>query len=153
MAIMTKADIRYFDEARKEAEESDFSKFHLGCVVVYKHHIIGRGKNSTKTSPTQKSYNKYRNLRPDIGRPFTPDSIHAEIDALRSIKYTVRKDIEDSSDWNRVKIYVYRIANNKHMEYNLAKPCKACMKAIRDTGIRDVYYTDSDGLNYLKLHD
>lgn len=150
MAKMSKADLRYFEEARKEAECSDFAKFHLGCVIVYKHHIIGRGCNSTKTSPVQKSYNRYREFKPNPLQPYIIDSLHAEISALTSIQYSVKRDITQSNDWGRVKIYVYRIANGA-LEFNLAKPCPACMKAIRDIGIRDVYYTDSDGLNYLRL--
>ena len=33
----------------------------------------------------------------------------------------------------------------------IARPCPSCMAAIRDIGIRDVYYTTDDGFAYERL--
>lgn len=51
----SKFDIRMFNEARMEAESSEFKRFHTGAVIVYKKHIIGRGKNDDKSHPMQRN--------------------------------------------------------------------------------------------------
>ena len=33
----------------------------------------------------------------------------------------------------------------------MARPCPSCMAAIRDLGIRDIYYTTNDGYVYERL--
>lgn len=143
----SKFDIRMFNEARMEAESSEFKRFHTGSVIVYKKHIIGRGKNDDKSHPMQKEYNrKYRTFN-NVGGNYINDSIHAEIAAISSIPYTVGIDI----DWSKVKVYVYRISRGTKLGYGLAKPCPACMNALKDLGIRHIYYTDSDGYSYLQL--
>lgn len=144
-------DMRMFKAARSEADKSEFDPFHLGCVIVYKKNIISRGWNKAKTHPMQRLYNKYRKFNNDDGTHYIIDSVHAEIDAISKIPYTVKKEIDDNGDWHNVKIYVYRKSNTKRSKYSCAKPCKACMNAIKDLGITDVYYTDWDGLGYLKI--
>ena len=141
-------DLRMFDQARIEAERSEYRPFKLGCVITYKGRIIGRGKNSTKSHPLQKKYNrKYRHFNCTRGE-FVNDSVHAEIAAIASVPYAVGKDI----DWSKVHVYVYRICNGKKHGYGNARPCPACMNAIKDMGIKNVYYTDEEGLGYLKLN-
>lgn len=46
-------------------------------------------------------------------------------------------------DFSKVKLYVYR----QDLKGNLAmcRPCCACMKAIKDLGIKNIYYTTNDG--------
>ena len=51
---------RYFELAAKEAQCSDFNKFHIGCIAVYKNKIVGKGCNTYKTHPIPKMYVKYR---------------------------------------------------------------------------------------------
>lgn len=138
---MNKHDYRFFEFARQEAEKSDFERFHLGCIVTYKNHIIGRGCNGLKTDPAQKHYNRKRNFSADTkGKPIK-HSRHAEIAALKSIPYPIASTI----DWSKVKVYVYRVSPGNPLGYSLARPCKACMKAIRDKGITKIYYTTQDG--------
>ena len=60
MAIITKFDKRMLELARLAAEQSDFKTFHMGCVIVYKHHVISTASNSNKTHPLQAKYNYYR---------------------------------------------------------------------------------------------
>ena len=72
----------------------------------------------------------------------------AESAAIASVPYAVGKDI----DWSKVHVYVYRICNGKKHGYGNARPCPACMNAIKDMGIKNVYYTDEEGLGYLKLN-
>lgn len=137
---MNNRDYRYFEMARQEALKSDFEQFHLGCVVIYKGHVIGRGSNSDKTDPLQKKYNKERKFN-KCGRQPIKHSIHAEIAALKSIPYSLQETI----DWSKVKVYIFRICKGKSLGMGDARSCAACMKALRDRGIRYIHYSTSDG--------
>ena len=62
--------------------------------------------------------------------------LHAEISCINFIKYL---DI----NFSKVKLYIYRIRKDK--PFGLSRPCPSCMAAIKDLGIRDIYYTSDDG--------
>ena len=133
-------DIVYFNKARDASKLSDYSKNqHIGCVVVYKHHIISVGFNSNKTHPIQKIYNKER-----FDEDITPHSLHAEIMALIFLKD--RKDIK----WNDVDLYTYR--ENRYGELRMSKPCKSCMSMIKALGIRRIHYTTNDGFKSININ-
>lgn len=130
---------RWFMAARDEAFKSTQKPYFLGCVIVYKSHIIGRGHNQIKTHPRQRDYNK-------LYRPWTEDTnevqnwhhtLHAEIDAIESIPYSVQQKI----DWKKVEVYVYRVSEGLEGNTGLALPCPACANALADKGIRGAYYT------------
>lgn len=140
MATFTNFDKKMFERAALLAEDSNFRAFHLGCVIVYKHKIIGEGYNSTKTHPVQKHYNRrYRSFKKSI-KPFQ-DSLHAEIAALQSIPYPVAQEV----DWKKVKVYVVRV---REKDFGLARPCPACMAALREMGVRNFYYSTEGGFAY-----
>lgn len=143
---ISKFDKKMFAVARKIAKTSDFDSFHMGCVIVYKHHIIGAASNSDKTHPMQAYYNQYRNFNKT--KNGIKHSIHAEIAAINSIPYTIGKEVE----WSKVKIYIYRIAPGKIGGYGLAKPCAGCMQALRDMGIKHIYYTGEGSYIYEELN-
>lgn len=125
---------RYFEKARNAALLSDYGKFHIGCIAVYCNQIIGIGCNSNKTHPKQRYYNKYRNMASDNCEPIP--KIHAEMMCLNAIS---KLDI----DFSKVHLYVYRPL--KMTPYGMARPCQACMNAIKDLGIKNVYYTSNNG--------
>lgn len=133
-----KTDYKYFDKARQAANISDYYKTHIGCVAVYQGQVIGIGCNCNKTHPTQKFYNQYR-IKSDVMLP----KLHAEINCLNQIRHL---DI----NFTKVKLYIYRICRDQ--PYGLARPCPSCMAAIKDLGIRDVYYTGNDGFVYEKIN-
>jgi len=137
---ISKFDKQMFAAARKQAVQSDYEDFHIGCVIVYKKHIIGTGFNSDKTHPMQAHYNKYRKF--DKTKNGIKHSIHAEIAAINDIPYVVGKKVE----WSKVKIYIYRKCIDK--PYGLARPCAGCMQAIKDLGIKHIYYTGEEGYVY-----
>ena len=139
--MMTRTDYKYFDKARQAAMVSDYYKTHIGCVAVYQGTIIGIGCNCNRTHPTQKFYNKYRK-QSDMMLP----KLHAEISCINSIKHL---DI----NFSKVKLYIYRI--RKDQPYGLSHPWPSCMAAIKDLGIRDIYYTTNDGYVYERVekHD
>ena len=132
-------DYRYFDKARNVASISDYKKQHIGCVAVYQGHVIGLGCNCNKTHPTQKYYNQYRKHSDSL-----LPKLHAEISCLNQIKHL-------NINFTKVKLYIYRIRNDQ--PYGLSRPCPSCMAAIKDLGIRDIYYTTNDGYSYERLEN
>lgn len=138
--MLHKIDYRYFEKARQVASISDYNKTHVGCVAVYQGQVIGLGCNCNKTHPTQKKYDRYRNLHSIGIEPL--HKLHSEINCINQIKHL---DI----NFSKVKLYIYRI--RKDQPFGLARPCPSCMAAIKDLGIRDIYYTTDDGYAYEKL--
>lgn len=134
--MLTKTDMHYFVKASQVAEISDFAKINIGCIAVYQGTIIGVGFNTNKTHPMQKKYNRYRN-----GENFIP-KLHAEINYLNSIRYL---DI----NFSKVKLYIYR--KRKSAKYGMCRPCPSCMAAIKDLGIKHVYYTTDEGFVYERM--
>lgn len=137
---MTKTDQKFFQKARQIASISDFKKIHVGCVAVYKGNIIGIGCNTNKTHPMQKYYNRYCvvNDSYEYNDTLLP-KLHAEMNCLNSIRHF---DIK----FSKVKLYIFRSRTTK--VYGMARPCPSCMAAIKDMGIRNVYYTTNDGFAY-----
>ncbi len=134
--MLTKTDMHYFTKASQVTEISDFAKVNIGCIAVYQGTIIGVGFNTNKTHPMQKKYNRYRN-----GENFIP-KLHAEINCLNSIRYL---DI----NFSKVKLYIYR--KRKSVKYGICRPCPSCMAAIKDLGIKHVYYTTDEGFVYERM--
>jgi deoxycytidylate deaminase len=123
---------KYLAFAKSVSKFSDFcgdtTSRHTGCVIIYKNKVISVGWNTNKEHPLQKKYNKERGFNTDSCK----NSLHAEMYAL------VKTDGLDI-DWSKATIFVYReLANGRCA---MARPCKACMKAILDRGIKNVYYT------------
>lgn len=129
--MISKSDMNYFRKAKNVASISDYHKTHIGCVAVYQGQIIGLGCNCNKTHPTQKIYNKYRK-QSDSMLP----KLHAEISCINQIRNL-------NINFSKVKLYIYRI--RKDQPFGLSRPCPSCMAAIRDLGIRNIYYTTNDG--------
>ena len=124
-------------KAYKAATVSDYAFTYIGCVAIYQRQVISIGCNTNKTHPTQKYYNKYRKPSDSL-----LPKLHAEINCLNQIKNL-------NINFSKVKLYIYRI--RKDQPFGLARPCPSCMAAIKDLGIRDVYYTTNDGYAYEKL--
>ena len=129
--MLRSTDYKYFLKARQVATISDYYKTHIGCVAVYQGQVIGLGCNTNKTHPVQKFYNRYREPS-DTMLP----KLHAEISCINQIKHL-------NINFSKVKLYIYRI--RKDQPFGMARPCPSCMAAIRDLGIRDIYYTTNDG--------
>lgn len=138
--MFSKFDYQMFEKARQVAQTSTYKEHSLGCVLVYKKHILSMASNSNKTHPLQKKYNrKYCNFQ-KTNKPIL-DKGHAEMLALVDIPYP----LQESIDWKQVRVYVYRICSGKRLGMGLAKPCAACMAALRDKGIKHLYYSSDDG--------
>ena len=137
--MITRKNIRYFNFAKEAAKFSDFNMHHLGCVVVYKSHILSTGFNTNRTHPIQMEYNKYRNFNNPNN---VKHKLHAEIMGLSKIRYL-------NIDWNKVEIYIYR--ENKDRSKALSYPCIGCKQYIKDLGIKNIYFTGNDSYCYEKL--
>ena len=136
---MTKRQLRYFAAARKEALRSDFHAQQVGCVIVLGNRVMARAHNSEKTHSEQAVFNAYRDFRQEQGSVI--HKCHAEIAALSKCRYA---DV----DWGRVEVYVWRETRDGR-EHGLAKPCAACMAALRSRGCRHILYTgDENNLLY-----
>lgn len=126
---------KYFEMTKRVAMNSEFNRVHVGCIAIYKGRMIGSGFNSEKTHPMQYHYNRYRQNDNVISANLLP-KIHAEIMCISSIK---KQDI----DFKKVKLFIYRIRNDQ--PFGIARPCAACMNAIKDLGIKNIYYTTDVG--------
>lgn len=131
-------DIRMLNKAIQIAGQSPFKQFKTGCIITYRGHIISMAHNVEKTSPAQKRYNKFRHFN---HQSQIVHKTHAEMLAINKIPYTVGKSI----NWNRVHVYVARIASGLENGIGMSRPCPACMAAIQDLGIKNIFYTGPNG--------
>ena len=115
-----------FQKAIKIAKKLPNQKYKLVAIITDKKgHILSIGKNSfSKSHPTQAYYAEKVGNRHCI-------FLHSEIDAIIKLKYT---DIPNS-------IYIVRI--NQKGEPLLSAPCEICQRAIKDVGIKNIYYTEN----------
>lgn len=135
-------DIEAFTAAYEAALGSDYDTIKVGAVIMYRGRIVGTGCNMLRSDPHQHEYNRFRTF--SYNSPSTPvnaDSVHAEIAAIKSVPYTVAHSMR----WHQARIYVYRVAPGLPLGQGMARPCDACMEAIRRLGIRHIAYTTSDG--------
>ena len=131
----------YLSLAENACVFSDNTRTRVGCVVVYRNSVISVGWNpENKEHPIQKKYNELRGSYTKT--PKFTDRVHAEVMALARIKYMF-------IDWSRVSVFVCRILKDGTRE--MARPCQACQGYMRKLGVRDVYYTTSNGYSYERL--
>lgn len=125
----------WFDLAKAESEKSDFPRIHIGAVVIYKGRPLAYGHNSLKTHPQQKIWNRYRGPV-FTGKDIPVPTIHAEMQCLVRIRKL-------GIPTTHVQLYIYRQKANGQL--GMCRPCAGCMAAIREAGIRDIYYTTDYG--------
>lgn len=131
---------RGFEIAKEASKLSDYKKknIKIGSTIIYKNKVLTIGWNTSKTNPLQAYYNKYREDTSD-GREFISDEhlpcVHSE---LMSLINTRNMDI----DWSKASMFIYR-------KNGTCKPCKACEQALKDRGIKKVFYTTNNGWEVL----
>lgn len=121
---------RAFGYARTASKNSNFGNHALGAVAIYGGKLIALGWNSCKTHPSQAKYNS---LERGFDGYQCKSTIHAEMMLINKIKYL---DI----NFSKLKIFVWRGKDGP----KLSKPCPACERALRDLGIKHVYYTGNN---------
>lgn len=129
---------KYFELAKNASKFSDFHKQKIGAIIVNKSRVLSVGWNSQKTSTMQKTYNK-RAAQPWV--EYFPNCMHAEISAIQRLPKRFM------NDYSKCHIFIYREGNGIK---RLAKPCKACEKALRDMGIVNIHYTGLNSFVYEK---
>ena len=132
---------KYFKLAKNASEFSDCN-IKVGAILVYKKKVISVGWNTNKSNPIQKHYNVYRN---SDNRKFDVDKhingVHAEMMCIMNAKKCFK------GDFSKCSIFVY--SKTKNNKTRLARPCAACMKALEDNNIYNIYYTNNEnGFNY-----
>jgi deoxycytidylate deaminase len=119
--------------AREASLKSDFPRSHTGAVAIYQGKVLALGWNSCRLSAMQARYNVARGFDGHVNK----SSIHAEMMVINKIKYL---DI----DFSQVRFFIWR----GKQEPMIAKPCAACEWALRDLGIKKVFYTGNN--SYIK---
>ena len=122
---------KFFNVAKAVSKTSDYPRIKIGCCIVKKNKILSVGANLLKSHPTQKSFNKYR----DIDTDKMHNNIHAEFDAILKVA--------NKNNLNGADIYLYR--ENYNGELRMCRPCKACMMMLKVYSIKNIYYTTADG--------
>ena len=116
---LSNRDKQYLKLAVNAALSSKERRKH-GAVIVKSNRVLSIGVN------------KFRNHPDIIPESFIKQvcSVHAEVDALKKIGY----------DAKNATIYVARVNNqNKPM---MSRPCNNCYTTIRESGIKNIVYTD-----------
>lgn len=136
---------RFFAVAMRNAAKSTFfrhgdstkrSKIKIGAAIVKGNYVVSEGFNKSKTHTLQHRHNKktdYNALSPRI---------HAEVAALINSKH---------NDLSGCEIYVYR--ENYDGSLGNCRPCKACASALRDSGVRHIYYTSDNEFHYVHIEN
>lgn len=112
---------------RKIKEDFDYSKpYSVGSIICDKKgNILSFGTNSyCKTHPMQKQFN----MKISEHKLF----LHSEIDALVKLR----------SD-NAHTMILARVTKTGMIK--ISKPCNGCFEAIKENGIKKVYYTNDFG--------
>ena len=126
--MITNRDKIFFKMATLLAQSSTHHKFRMGAVIIQNGDILSTGVNSSKTHPLQMKYNKYRNIK------INNHCVHAEMNA-----------IVKTSNKNLLKGAIIYISRLKENGVGMSRPCKACMEALKDFGIRDICYSTDIG--------
>ena len=125
---------RYFELAESVAKLSDYPRIKIGSVIVKNKDVVSVGQNMLKTHPAQFRYNK----RLPYNMPVS--HVHAEINTISK----ARTDLLRGST-----MYIFRRDRNGNTA--MCRPCNACMQAIKDAGIKEIYYSISNGFSFERI--
>ena len=116
--------------AYKQALKAEH-RFRIGAIIFRNNYIAGRG------------YNKPHKTHPKSNHPF--HTIHAEFDAI--IDFLVRHTKGTIGAYN---LYVHRISRNNDSPA-LSRPCVHCVEMLRGYGLKEVFYSTSNGIRRMNL--
>lgn len=110
--------------AIQEAEKSTY-KVKIGAVIFKGSRIISSGHNKISSSTIKNKYRVWKN------------SVHAEQDALNNSKVSW-KDLKGCS------ILIIKVSKALGLLSN-AHPCSMCGDLINHVGLKNIYYSTSNG--------
>lgn len=116
---LSKSNQYYLDKACDLASMSD-CRFKHGAIIRKAGHTISVGINYGVNDP------KYLDDEVAVDHA----AVHAEVAALNACR---KVDLRGAS------IYVARVLKNG--EPRMSKPCENCQKALKERGVKKVYYT------------
>jgi deoxycytidylate deaminase len=115
---------KFIQEALKEAEKSKMRDWKMGAVIVRGGKIVGRGHN--------KFSGEFKRIEKKYG--VTLFSLHAEMEAV----------ISCDGSLDGASMFVAGVKPNGNKIYS--RPCKNCLKIIRQLPFRTVYYQTKVGV-------
>ena len=129
-------DIEKLNKVKDLANESSFVKISgkpvkVGASIYMGNKWISSAVNSNKTNPKVVKYNSVLSFEKT---PF----LHAEMAAIISASKKI-----DIKNFKYCTLFVARKLNMSGC--GLARPCKACMEAIKEYGIPKIIYTTDSG--------
>ena len=128
----------------KKAEEFAYSLFDINLgkrsnhfsFLSYKGKFISVGENKRKTHPTNiKNPKTSRHTGENFSRE---KHICAEFDVIKKVINTTKIPLK------KCELLSIRIDRNNKINYS--KPCESCLNLLYVFDIKNVYYTDFDGL-------
>lgn len=137
MTVLSERDRRLFDVAVSVARTSTHYQASVGAVIVDGKDIVAVGVNGRKSHPLQAKYNQIR-----FNDNTADHLLHGELDAC------IKSGAHKKSLGRYAAIYVARVTSQG---LGMARPCSGCIKALKDFGIHEVYYTTGDGFAYERL--
>lgn len=132
---LSRSEYRKLQQTLGLGANSDYWRINIGAAIFSGKRLVFAGHNRTKSHPTQAYYNKR------AGRITKCDSLHAEMSVL--IPYMMIPKCDDA------ELYVTRMDRNGLPA--MCKPCPACELAIREAGIKRVFYTTPTGVEVLNV--
>ncbi len=118
---------KFLNLATEIASNSTVTKSRHAALITKGKYIVAIGINSKTTHPVMFYKGGSKKIH-----------LHAEIDALNNVKY---KDVSGCV------MYIARHAAKGH---NFSRPCKICLQAIIERGIKKIIYTSDTG--YITEH-
>ena len=118
--------IKMIEYAIEAALKSEWPTYKVGAAIFdRKKNLISIGWNKQKTHVKQWEY------ACKVGKPLCA-YLHAEVDALIKVK-----------DKEPFSIVIVRLTKTG---LSIAKPCPICERAISETGIKKIYWTNREGV-------
>lgn len=129
--MTTSRDRKFLNKAEEVSKLSDHYRHKIGAVIVKGRKVVSTGFNTiSKSHPLQAYYASC------VGRE-EAIYLHAEMAAIVASKAC-------SKELKGCIIYVFR--RGLDGKVRMSRPCRSCLKALKDFGIRCIVYSTDEGV-------
>lgn len=129
--MITARDRRMLAKAEEASKLSDHYRHKIGAVIAKGRKVISTGFNTiSKSHPLQAYYASCVGRKEAI-------YLHAEVAAIVASKACV-------GDLEGCTMYVFRRGLDGNIR--MSRPCRSCLKALKDFGICTIVYTSDVGI-------